>query len=173
MHGYWFYTTKSGIFGVDGRKATKISPPDNLTQWIITQSIGYTRNAFEIINRSVRAYLHLVLTFQVQTSSSIVGNSASALDAEQVFKSMFKALINEDYSISADIDRYQGVLKHTLSKKYFSVGIGIYMLHTNLNLSIRKTVGYNDKILIKNTVMTIGSNMDIKKVYKKIYLKRT
>ena len=86
---------------------------------------------------------------------------------------MFKALINEDYSISADIDRYQGVLKHTLSKKYFSVGIGIYMLHTNLNLSIRKTVGYNDKILIKNTVMTIGSNMDIKKVYKKIYLKRT
>ena len=47
------------------------------------------------------------------------------------------------------------------------------MLHTNLNLSIRKTVGYNDKILIKNTVMTIGSNIDIKKVYKKIYLKRT
>ena len=106
MHGYWFYTTKCGIFSVDGGKATKISPPDNLTQWIITQSIGYTRNAFEIINRSVRAYLHLVLTFQVQTSSSIVGNSASALDAEQVFKSMFKALINEDYSISADIDRY-------------------------------------------------------------------
>ena len=89
------------------------------------------------------------------------------VDAEQVFKSKFKALMNEDYSISADIDRYQVVLEHALSKVDFSVGTGIYMLPSNLNLSIRKTLGCNDKILINNTEMTIGSNNDINKVNKK------
>ena len=68
----------------------------------------------------MRTYAYLVLTSQVQARSSMVGNSAPAVDAQQVFKSMFKALINEDYSIAIDIERYQGVLKHALSKVGFS-----------------------------------------------------
>ena len=35
MHGDWFYTTGYGIFGHEV-KATKRSPPDNLTRWIMT-----------------------------------------------------------------------------------------------------------------------------------------
>ena len=57
-----------------------------------------------------------------------MGNSAPAVDAQQVFKSTFKALINKDYSIAIDIERYQGVLEHALSKVDFSVDAGIYML---------------------------------------------
>ena len=87
----------------------------------------------------MRAYIYLVLTSQVQARSSIAGNSAAAVDAQQVLKSKFKALINEDYSIGIDIERYQGVLEHALSKLDFSVAIGIYMLPSNLNLNIRKT----------------------------------
>ena len=64
----------------------------------------------------MRAYVYLVITSQIQATSSIVRNSASAMDAERVFKSMFEALINEDYSISIDIERYQGVLEYALSK---------------------------------------------------------
>ena len=48
-----------------------------------------------------------------------------AVDDQQVFKSMFKALIDEEYSIGIDIERYQGVLQHALSKVDFSVGTGI------------------------------------------------
>ena len=70
-----------------------------------------------------------------------MGNSAPAVDAQQVFKSTFKALINEDYSIAIDTERYQGVLQHALSKVDFSVGMGIYMLPSNLNLNIGKTKG--------------------------------
>ena len=55
----------------------------------------------------MRAYVYLVLTSQVQARLSIVGTSASAVDAQKVFKSTFKALINEDYSIAIDIERYQ------------------------------------------------------------------
>ena len=90
------------------------------------------------------------------------------MDAQQVFKSAFKALINEDYSIAIDIERYQGVLEHALSKVDFSVGIGIYMLPSDLNLGIRKTKGYNNRILVSNTEMKIGSNRYLNKDHKKL-----
>ena len=102
----------------------------------MTQSKDFTRKGIEKISRSVRAYVYLVLTSQVQARSSIVGNSAPAVDAQQVFKNTYKALINEDYPIAIDIERNQGVLEHALSKVDFSVGMGIYMLPSNLNLNI-------------------------------------
>ena len=66
------------------------------------------------------------------------------MDAQKVFKRTFKALINENYSVGIDAERYQGVLEHALSKVDFSVGTSIYMLPSNLNLSIGKTKGYNN-----------------------------
>ena len=81
-----------------------------------------------------------------------------SVDAQQAFKGMFKASIKEDYSIGTDIERYQGVLEHALSKVDFSVGIGIYMLPSNSKLGIGKTKGYNNKIVVSNTDMKIGSN---------------
>ena len=138
MYRDWFYTTDYAIFGREV-KATERSPPDNLTRWIITRSKGFTKKGIEQISGSVRAYVYLVLTSQAQARSSMVGNSASAVDAQKVFNSMFKALINEDYSIGIDNERYQGVLEHALSKVDFSVGIGICILPSNLNLNIGKT----------------------------------
>ena len=167
MHGDWFYTTDYVIFGHEVKTAER-SPPDNHTRWIITQSKGFTRNGIEKISRSVRAYVYLTLTSHVQARLSIVGNSAPAVDAQQVFKSTFKALINEYYSVGIDIERYQGVLEHALSKVDFSVGTGIYILPSDLNLNIGKTKGYNNKILVSNTDMKIGSNKDINKDHKKL-----
>ena len=118
----------------------------------------------------MRAYVYLVLTSQVQARSSIVGNSAPAVDAQKVFKSTFKELINEDYSIGIDIEKYHGVLEHALSKADFSVGIGIYMVPSNLNLSIGKKEGCNNKILVSNTDMKVGSNRDINRDHKKLTL---
>ena len=59
------------------------------------------------------------------------------------------------------------MLEHALSKVDFSVGIGIYMLPSDLNLSIGKTKGYN-KILVSNTDIKIGSNKDMNKDHKKL-----
>ena len=112
--------------------------------------------------------MYLVLTSQVQARSSIVGSSASAVDAQEVFENTFKELIDEYYSISNDIQRYQDVLEHALSKVDFSVDIGIYMLPSNFNLNIGKTKGYNNKILVSNTDMKIGSNRDINRDHKKL-----
>ena len=111
------------------------------------------------------AYVYLVLISQIQARSNIVGNSAPTVDAQQVFKDKFKSLINEDLSI--DIKKYQGVLEHSLSKVDFSVGIGIYMLPSSLNLNIGWTKRCNNKILVSNTGMKIGSNKDINRDHKK------
>ena len=164
MYGDWFYTTDYGIFGHEV-KATQRSPPDNLTRWIIKKSKGFSRKGIEKISRSVMAYVYLVLSSQVQARSTIVGNSAPAVDAQQLFKDTFKSLINEDLSI--DIEKYQGVLEHALSKVDFSVGIGIYMLPSNLNLAIGKKEGYNNKILLSNTDRKISSNRDKNRDHKK------
>ena len=46
MYGDWFNTTHYAIFTSE-LKTTKKSPPDNLMQWIITQSRGFTRNGIK------------------------------------------------------------------------------------------------------------------------------
>ena len=51
---------------------------------------------------------------------------------------------------------------------YLLLGTGIYMLPSNLNLNIGKKNGYNNKILVSNTDMKIGSNRDINKDHKKL-----
>ena len=167
MHGDWFYATDYGIFGHEV-KAIERSPPDNLTRWIIPQSKGFTRKVIEKISRAVKAYVYLVLTSQVQARSNLVGNSALAVDAQQAVNSTFKALIHEDYSIGINIERCQGVLEHALSKVDFSVGTVIYMLPSDLNLSMGNTKGYNNKILVSNRDMKIDSNKDINKGHKKL-----
>ena len=79
MHGDRFYMASYGVFDHEV-KTTEKSSPDNLTQWIIKQSKGFTRKGIEQISRSVRAYVYLVLTSHVQARSSIVGNSAPVVD---------------------------------------------------------------------------------------------
>ena len=112
--------------------------------------------------------IYLVLTFQVQVRAIIIGNSAPAVGVQQALKSMFKALINADYFIGIDNERYQGVLEHALSKVDFSVGIGIYIPPSNLNLNIERTKGHNNKILVSNTNVKIGSNRDIHRDHEKL-----
>ena len=54
--------------------------------------------------------------------------------------------------------RYQGVLEHAMSKVDFSVGAGIYMFPSNMNLNINKTQGFNNKILISESLYKLGLN---------------
>ena len=42
-------------------------------------------------------------------------------------------------TILVDIERYQAILEHTLSKADFSIGADIYMLLSNLTLNLGKT----------------------------------
>ena len=84
-------------------------------------------------------------------------------------------MINEDYSIGVDTEEYQSVLEHSISKANFSVGTDIYMLPSNIDLNVRKTAGYNNKILISNRNMKnrLNGNMSKAEVYhQKCFLSR-
>lgn len=94
----------------------KLSPSENLTRWIV----------------------NLIYTSQVQAIYSVIGNSASAMDAQKVFKTAFENLISAEYSNAADGSRYQNVLQHAQSKAESSVGENIYMISSDLNLQILK-----------------------------------
>ena len=79
----------------------------------------------------------------------------------------FEELIKSDYSIADDIARYQGVLEHAMSKVDFSVGAGIYMLPSNMNLNIHKTQGFNNDILISESSYKLGLNNKVNAAIKR------
>ena len=146
------------MFCCNGGKQTKVAPPKNLTRWILKTFKDFTRVGLNMISKSVRAYVYLLLTSQVQTRSKIVGKTANALDAQNIYINSFEKLLKSDYSIADDIARYQGVLEHAMSKVDFSVGGGIYMLPNNMNLNINKTQGFNNKIVISESSYKLGLN---------------
>ena len=84
---------------------------------------------------------------------------------------MFKSLIKGGLSI--DIEKHPGVLEHALSKVDFLVGVGMYMLPSNLNLATGKKEGYNNKMLVSNTDMKTGLNRHINKDRKKMPVSTT
>lgn len=87
----WRLELYAGIcFFGDAENATRF-PQHNFTQQIITQ---------------------------LQGRSSVVGNSASAVNAQYICKSTFKALINGNYSTVdiVDIEKYQTSLEQALYK---------------------------------------------------------
>ena len=54
-----------------------------------------------------------------------------------------------------------------MSKVDFSVGAGIYMLPSNMNLNINKTQGFNNNILIPESSYKLGLNNKVKVIAKK------
>ena len=92
MYGDWFCMTDYVIFGHEV-KATEKSPPDNLTQWIITKSKGFTKKGIEKISKSVMAFIYLVLICQMKTRSTI----------EKYQEVLEHALSKVDFSVGTSI----------------------------------------------------------------------
>ena len=121
---------------------------DSMTRWIVDRSQGFTKPDLLMISESVRAYAYLVLSSQASARSSIVGNDAS--------------VVNLRVDIQQDIKQYQDMLNYASSKVDYSVGQGIYMLPSDMDLNIKTGVaGYNSKILISDPSLDLGINKKI------------
>ena len=118
-----------------------------MTRWIIEKSVGFTDVGLLRISESVRAYAYLILSSQASARSSIVGNTASALTADQsAFLNNFEDIVNRRVNIHEDIKHYQDTLSYPSGKVDYSIGESIYMIPSDMNLKIRPgTVGYNNK----------------------------
>ena len=114
------------------------------------------------ISESIRAYAYLILSSQVSARSGIVGNTGSALTAQSAFLDNFENVVNCRVDIREDIKHYQDILSYTSSKVDYSMGRGIYMLPSDMNLKIRSgTVGYNNKILVSDGNFSLGKNENV------------
>ena len=134
---------------------------DSITRWIIEKSRGFTRSGLVSISESVRAYVYLILNSQTAARSSIIGNNSNALTAQREFINNFENIINRRVDIQEDIARYQNTLNYASSKVDYSVGEGIYMLPSDMNLKIKSGVtGYNNKILISSN-LNLGVNKKV------------
>ena len=135
---------------------------DSMTRWIIETSVGFTDVGLLRISESIRAYAYLILSSQASARSSIIGNSASSLTAQSAFLNNFENVVNRSVNIQEDIKRYQETLSYASNKVDYSVEENLFMLPSNMELSIRSgTVGYSNKILISDKKFNLGKNDEV------------
>ena len=108
-----------------------------MTSWIIEKSRAFTDVGFYRISESVRAYAYLILSLQASVRSRIIGNMASTLTAQKAFLNNFENVVNRRVDIRENIKLNQDTLSYPLSKVDDSVGEGVYMLLSDMNLNIR------------------------------------
>ena len=134
---------------------------DSASRWVIGDCRGFTKNGIFMISESVRAYVYLILTSQGASRSTIIGNTGSALAAQQSFINNFENVINRGVDIQEDIKRYQDSLNYASSKVDYSVGQDIFMLPSDMNLNIGNVKGYNNEILVAGGDFVLGTNSRI------------
>ena len=104
----------------------------------------------------VRAYTYLVLASQSAARYGSLKDRTPSLATQQLFYKYLKDVINKAVSLQSDIARYHSILKCARSTIDYSVGKGLYMLHSNNLLKALNQVieGYNDKIIVNRHVGT-------------------
>ena len=129
-----------------------------MTRWIIQSSIGFTDIGLVKISESIRVYAYLILISQASARANIVGNTANALTTQQAYLNNFENIVNRRVDLQTDVKRYQDTLNYASSQVDYSVGEGLYMLLSDMNLRIKQGVaGYNKGILV-STGLTLGKN---------------
>ena len=132
--------------------------PDSMTCCIIEKSQGFTDVGFLRISESIRAYTYLILSFK-SVRLYIIGNMASALTSQKAFMNIFKNVVNCRVDIWEDIKHYQDTCSFALSKVNYSMGEGISMLPSDINLKIGLgTAEYNNEILVSNSRIGLTRN---------------
>ena len=118
---------------------------------------GLTKAGLSRLNQSIEAFVYCILGAQVQTRSSIIGNSGSAQEAQTVFLQLFESsIVGTD--ISKSIQRYQLAIQESKQKLDLAISPGCWLLPSNLVINNSSIVGYNNKLLKATVNMKFGVN---------------
>ena len=120
-------------------------------------SMGLTKAGLSRINQSIEAFVYCILGSQVQTRSSIIGDSGSAQETQKVFLQLFESSVVES-DISKSIQRYQFALQKAKQKLDLAVALGCWLCPSYLVLNNSPIVGYNNKLQKATENMKIGVN---------------
>ena len=100
--------------------------------------------------------MFLILSSQSWARSSIIGKDGKALDTQSIWCNLFEKFIKCYSSINDEIHRYQDVLQYASSKVDFNVGESVYLLPSNMVLTMGKRIGFNNNILVSNPSFKLG-----------------
>jgi len=94
--------------------------------FITNESLGFTKAGAVRINESIRNYVYCLLGAQVQTKSSIIGDSGGVLDAQKQFNYLLEKSIAQPFSLQNSISNYQNACEKASSLIDYVLGIGLY-----------------------------------------------
>ena len=134
---------------------------DSWSRWIMSKSNGLTRVGMSKLSESARAYTYLLLSSQANARGNIIGNDAKAVDAQNIYMSSFAELVIKPVDISAEIKRFQDVLRYARSKVDFSIAEETYMIPSDMNLHMGRIANFNNKILISKKGFQLGVNQHV------------
>jgi len=126
--------------------------------WFVPKkSKGLTKSGEARLNKSIEAYVYTILGSQVNTRSSILGDSGSAIETQRVFLQLFESSIIER-DISKSIQRYQLAIQEAKVRLDLAISPGCWLLPSNLVINTNSIVGYNNKLLKATANMKFGVN---------------
>ena len=137
--------------------STKGSFLDAIGSFVLDKSSGFTQAGVSRINDSIRTYVWAILGAQSQARSSILG-AGKAFDAQKQFLANVEDVINSEVDLPSSIERYQSTLQYARSKVDFVVGLGLYMMPSDMDLYIGTINGYNNLITIATDDLQLGHN---------------
>ena len=137
-------------------------PMTSVGSFVLDKSNGFTQAGVARINDSIRAYVWSIVGAQSQARSSILG-TGKAFDAQKQFLANVEDVINSEVDLPSSIERYQSTLQYARSKVDFVVGLGLYMIPSDMDLYIGTINGYNNLITIASDDLQLGHNDTINK----------
>ena len=132
-------------------------PMTSVGNFVLDKSSGFTQAGVARINDSIRTYVWSIVGAQSQARSSILG-TGKAFDAQKQFLANVEDVINSEVDLPGSIERYQLVLQYARSKVDFVVGLGLYMIPSDMDLYIGTINGYNNLITIASDDLQLGHN---------------
>ena len=125
--------------------------------FIAEKGVGLTKAGLGRLNRSIEAYVYCVLGAQVNTRSSIVGDSGSAQETQAEFIVLFESSIIEN-SITKSIQRYQMAIQQSRVKLDFAISRDCWLLPGKMIINTESVIGYNNKLQKATQDMKFGVN---------------
>jgi len=84
-----------------------------------------------------------------------------SLECQQKFVDLLESNVKSLFSIPESIRKYQDAIWNTNVRINYAVGIGLYMIPSNLVLHVGVIQKYNNNIVIADDSREIGENEDI------------
>ena len=135
----------------------QVDATDGWKHFLLDKSEKFTRAGYIRLDDSIRTYVYCILGAQAQTRSSILNSP----ETQQTFVDLLDKNINSMFSIPESIKQYQDSITKTRARIDYVVGIGLYMIPSNLVLNVGSLERYNNNIIIADQNMKLGYNENV------------